>query len=106
MISSKPLEQWTAPMLLLLKRLVETSVAADRASAELRKIADLADDRALKLTKSICALNTSVTGLLTRLRLTPQAVHSRRETGYNNEVGSDVLNDRLIGGYAVHGPRQ
>jgi hypothetical protein len=106
MITAKPLEQWTPGGLLLLKRLVETSVAADRVGVELRKVEDLADDRALKLTKSLCSLNTSTTVLMTKLRLTVQAAHSRRETGYNNETGPSILNDPLIGGRAVHGRRQ
>jgi hypothetical protein len=103
MITAKPLDQWTPGGLLLLRRLVETSVAADRASAELRRVEDLADNRALKLTKSVCSLNTSTMALLTKLRLTVQAAHSRRETGFNNEVGAEVIRDPLIGGRAVHG---
>jgi hypothetical protein len=37
--------------------------------------------------------------LVTKLRLTPQAAHSRREEGFNSETGGMI--DPLIGGKAV-----
>jgi hypothetical protein len=87
LITARPIDHWSPAMLLLLRHAVETSIAADRVSVALRKEADLADERAMKLTRALCSLNTNLTGLLTRMRLTPQSQHTRRETGFNNETG-------------------
>jgi hypothetical protein len=81
----------------LVNRLVVTVSAADRTSAQLAEEPDLAGERAAKLTRNLVALNTSASALLTKLRLTPQAAHSRRAEGFNGETAPHVLSDPLIG---------
>jgi hypothetical protein len=102
-LTARPRDLWTSPALVLLRRFVETQLLADRVSAQLRREKDLAGDRAKILTKSVVSLNLSLAGLLVRLRLTPQAAISRKETGKNTEVGSALIRDPLIGGRLIGG---
>jgi hypothetical protein len=103
MINCRPLDHWTAASQALLVRVIKTLSAADRVSLQLAEEPDLASARAVKLTRQLVALNNSSSVLLTKLRLTPQAAHSRRELGFNSETGS-VISD-LIGGRRMAVPR-
>ena len=96
----QPPDWWNPATLRLLRRYCRTAVYCERV-ADALDVAELGSTEAVRLSKQVIAMNSSLGILAQKMRLSTQVTMSARSTGKMAERG--VPDSPLIGGFAVHG---